>query len=209
MRQNDMLLVIATTNKGKTQEIIKLLENFPVTVKNLNDFSSVPDIVEDGRNFQENACKKAVEISRYLNLPALADDSGLVVEALGGAPGIHSARYAGEHATDTQRCRKLLHEMDAHTNRRAAFHCVISIAVPNGKCLTYTGDCNGLITRSPAGSNGFGYDPVFYYPPLNQTFAQISMEEKSRISHRGKALEKFMKDFQNAQAWILENLTTT
>jgi XTP/dITP diphosphohydrolase len=199
-------LVIATSNKGKTAEIKDLLKGFPVDIKNLNDFGPIPPLKEDGNTFDENAYQKASFAARILGLPALADDSGLLVEALDGAPGIHSARYAGEHATDKQRYLKLLDEMKGKSNRNAAFECVISIAVPTGSALTYEARCQGLITERPAGSNGFGYDPIFFYPPLNKTFAQLTREEKSRVSHRGKAFAELKDEFDKVLIWIRQNM---
>ena len=163
-------------------------------------------MVEDGKTFDENAYKKASFVSRVLGLPALADDSGLVVEALDGAPGIYSARYAGDDASDIQRCTKLLAEMKGKTNRRAAFECVISIAVPSGAALTYEARCEGLLLETPAGENGFGYDPVFYYPPLKKTFAELTREQKSRISHRGKALGELKDEFDKVSIWIRQHM---
>ena len=195
-------LVIATRNRGKISEIAALLEDFPVILKNLDDFGPIPPVTEDGKTFDDNAYKKAGFTARVLGLPALADDSGLTVEALGGAPGVHSARWAGEAATDAQRCAKLLEELDGQENRRAAFECVISIAVPTGAALTYEGRCEGIIARRPEGENGFGYDPVFYYPPLQRTFAQLTREEKSRVSHRGKALQEIQSEFGKVLTWI-------
>jgi len=195
-------LVIATQNKGKTAEIRDLLNTFPVSIKNLDDFGPIPEVVEDGDSFEENAYKKASFTARVLGFPALADDSGLVVEALNGAPGVHSARWAGPDATDDQRGRKLLAELGNRTNRSAAFECVISIAVPAGPALTYEGRCEGIITHTPAGNNGFGYDPVFFYPPLNKTFAQLTMAEKSRVSHRGKAMQGVRDEFDKVMKWI-------
>ena len=200
------LLVIATRNKGKTREIKDLLKDFPVDVKNLDDFGPIPHIEEDGDSFDENAYKKASFAARVLGLPALADDSGLVVEALNGSPGIHSARYAGENATDQQRYSKLLDEMKGKTNRKAAFECVISVAVPTGAALTYEARCEGLIAETPVGSNGFGYDPVFFYPPFHKTFAQITREEKNRISHRGKALAELKSEFAKVLVWIHQQM---
>jgi XTP/dITP diphosphohydrolase len=199
-------LVIATSNKGKTAEIKDLLKGFPVDIKNLNDFGPIPPLKEDGNTFDENAYQKASFAARILGLPALADDSGLLVEALDGAPGIHSARYAGEHATDKQRYLKLLDEMKGKSNRNSAFECVISIAVPTGSALTYEARCQGLITERPAGSNGFGYDPIFFYPPLNKTFAQLTREEKSRVSHRGKAFAELKDEFDKVLIWIRQNM---
>ena len=200
------ILVIATRNKGKTKEIKALLKDFPVNIKNLDDFGPIPHLEEDGETFDENAYKKASFAARILGLPALADDSGLIVEALDGAPGIHSARYAGENATDEQRYLKLLDDMKGKSNRKAAFECVISIAVPTGPALTYEARCEGLITTEPAGSNGFGYDPVFFYPPYNKTFAQITGEEKNRISHRGKALAELKSEFDKVLIWIKQHM---
>jgi XTP/dITP diphosphohydrolase len=204
--KNPITLVIATRNKGKTREIKDLLKGFPVDIKNLDDFGPIPHIEEDGDSFDENAYIKASFAARVLGLPALADDSGLMVEALGGLPGIHSARYAGENATDQQRYLKLLDEMMGKTNRKAAFECVISVAVPTGAALTYEARCEGLIAEAPAGSNGFGYDPVFFYPPFHKTFAQITREEKNRISHRGKALAELKSEFSKVLIWIRQQM---
>lgn len=204
--QNQITLVIATRNKGKKAEIKDLLKDFPVNIKNLDDFGPIPHLEEDGYTFDKNAYKKASFAARILGLPALADDSGLLVEALDNAPGVHSARYGGENATDEQRCLKLLGEMEGKTNRRAAFECVISIAVPTGPALTYEARCEGLIAEQPAGSNGFGYDPVFYYPPYKKTFAQLTREEKSLVSHRGKALAELKSEFDKVVIWIRQNI---
>lgn len=200
------ILVIATRNKGKTLEIKKLLNGFPVEIKNFDDFGPIPHLEEDGDTFDENAYKKASFAARILGLPALADDSGLIVEALNGAPGIYSARYAGENATDEQRYLKLLDDMEGNSNRKAAFECVISIAVPTGPALTYEARCEGLIATEPAGSNGFGYDPVFFYPPYNKTFAQITTDDKNRISHRGKALAELRSEFDKVLIWIRQHM---
>ena len=204
--ESPIILVIATRNKGKTKEIRDLLNGFQVDIKNLDDFGPIPHIEEDGDTFDENAYKKASFAARVLGLPALADDSGLIVEALGNAPGIHSARYAGENATDQERWLKLLDEMKGKTNRKAVFECVISVAVPTGAALTYEARCEGTIAEEPAGSNGFGYDPVFYYPPLQKTFAQITRNEKNRISHRGKALAELKSEFDKVLIWIRQQM---
>jgi XTP/dITP diphosphohydrolase len=195
-------LVIASRNKGKTAEIRELLSGFPFKIKDLDDFGPIPEVEEDGETFDENAYKKASFTARVLGHPALADDSGLVVDALNGAPGVFSARYAGPDATNEDRSRKLLQEMEGISNRKAAFECVISIAVPTGPALTYEGHCEGIIAASPQGTNGFGYDPIFYYPPLKKTFAELTREEKSRVSHRGKALEEFRNEFENIMKWV-------
>jgi XTP/dITP diphosphohydrolase len=198
----DTVLVIATRNPGKTAEIRDLLRGYPVDIRNLEDFGPLPEILEDGDSFDENAYKKARETARMLGMPALADDSGLVVEALGGAPGVRSARYAGENATDPERCAKLLEALSNETRRRAAFECVISLAVPSGAALTYEGRCEGRIADAPRGDNGFGYDPIFFFPPLGRTFAEMDREEKGRVSHRGQALRELRNEFDKVLAWI-------
>lgn len=204
--QNSIPLVIATRNKGKIVEIKELLKDFPVELRSLNDFGPIPEAVEDGNTFDENAYKKSSLAARVLGYPALADDSGLTVEALNGAPGVHSARYAGKDATDEQRSAEVLRKMEGKSNRKAAFECVISIAVPTGPALTYEARCEGLISEQPAGSNGFGYDPIFYYPPLGKTFAEITREEKNRISHRGKAFKELQNEFDKVLIWIRQNM---
>jgi XTP/dITP diphosphohydrolase len=204
--QKKIPLVIATRNPGKTSEIRDLLTGFPVEIKNLDDFGPLPVVEEDGKTFDHNAYKKASFTAKILGIPALADDSGLVVEALDGAPGVLSARYAGENATDEQRCAKLLKEMAGKANRRAAFECVISIAVPSGPALAYDARCEGLIAERPAGQNGFGYDPVFFYPPLTRTFGQLTREEKSRVSHRGRALNEMKQEFDRVLIWIRRHM---
>ncbi len=195
-------LVIATRNAGKIREITALLSGFAVEIKSLSDFGPLPEVEEDGKTFDENAYKKASFTARVLGLPALADDSGLVVEALDGGPGVLSARWAGEDADDAGKCRLLLEKLEGITNRRAAFECVISVAVPSGAALTYEGRCEGVIAAKPAGENGFGYDPIFYYPPLKKTFAQLSTAEKNRVSHRGRALAELKAEFDKVLAWI-------
>jgi len=200
------LLILATTNKGKTKEILGLLDGFPIQIKNLSNYGPIPPVVEDGRDFDENAYKKASHAARILGFPALADDSGLVVESLEGRPGVNSARYAGDGASDAERCTKLLSEMKGISNRKAAFECVLSLAVPTGSALTYIGRCEGFIAETPQGSNGFGYDPIFYYPPLKKTFAELTREEKNRISHRGKALEELKGEFDKVLIWIEQNM---
>ena len=201
-----LTLVIATGNPGKTVEIRDMLKGYPIDIKNLDDFGPIPPVVEDGDTFDENAYKKASFVSKILGYPALADDSGLVVDALDGAPGVYSARYAGENASDQQRYTKLLEEMKGHTNRQAAFECVISLAVPTGAALTYEGRCEGLIAEEPSGDGGFGYDPVFYYPPLKKTFGELSREDKSRISHRGKAMGELKDEFDKVLIWVRQNM---
>ena len=128
------------------------------------------------------------------------------MDALNGAPGVHSARYGGENASDEDRRNKLLAEMDGRTDRQAAFECVISLAVPSGPALTYEGRCEGVLAEAPAGANGFGYDPIFYYPPLQKTFAELTREEKSRVSHRGKALRELRGEFDKVLQWVRKHM---
>lgn len=203
---NSVSIVIATRNPGKTAEIRDLLQDFPIRIRNLEDFGPIPEVEEDGNTFEENAYKKASFTARILGLPALADDSGLVVDALNGAPGVLSARYGGKEATDADRCTKLLAELAGQTDRRAAFECVISIAMPTGPALTYDARCEGLITELPAGHNGFGYDPVFFYPPLEKTFAELNRDEKNRVSHRGKALAELKLEMDKVMIWIQRHM---
>jgi len=202
---NEQWLVLATRNPGKTKEMGELLTGFPVVIKNLNDFGPIPEIEEDGSTFEENAYKKASFTAKVLGLPALADDSGLAVHALDGAPGLYSARYAGPGATDEENNTKLLADMAGRTDRSATFICVISIAVPCGVALTYEGRCEGTIATAPQGTEGFGYDPLFYYPPMEKSFAELSPAEKNAISHRGKALSEVRAEFDKVLTWIRQH----
>ena len=197
-----VVFVLATRNSGKTEEIRALLKGFPVELKNLDDFGPIPEVVEDGETFDDNAYKKASFTARVLGLPAIADDSGLVVEALNGEPGVYSARYAGEDADDAANNAKLLDQMAGVEDRRAAFQCVISIAVPTGAALTYEGRCDGVIAQAPSGKGGFGYDPLFYCPDKEKTFAELNLEEKGEISHRGRALKEVANEIDKILTWI-------
>jgi XTP/dITP diphosphohydrolase len=199
-------LVLATYNKGKSHEIRTLLKDSPIQIKDLTDFGPIPPVVEDGDTFDDNAYKKASFTSRILGLPAIADDSGLVVPALNGAPGVYSARFAGEDATDQQNCIKLLEQMKDVKDRKASFVCVVSIAIPTGPALTYEAQCDGLITETPSGSSGFGYDPVFFYPPKNKTFAELSDDEKNEVSHRGKAFLEIQSEMDKILIWLEQNM---
>jgi XTP/dITP diphosphohydrolase len=202
----DRPLVIATRNNGKIEEFKSFFSGFPIRMKSLNDFGPIPEPLEDGKTFEDNAYKKAHFTARALGFPALADDSGLVVEALRGQPGVFSSRYAGEGAGDEANIRKLLKAMEAVSERRAAFECVIAIAVPRGPALIYEGRCEGEITRDPSGKNGFGYDPVFFYPSLGKTFAEMSREEKNRVSHRGKAMARLLAEFDRVLKWLEQRI---
>ena len=196
------IIVLATRNKGKTREFKELLNHPSIVIKNLDDFGPIPEVVENGKIFDDNAYKKAAFTAKILGYPALADDSGLCVDALNGAPGVYSARYAGENASDADNVKKMLAAIKEKENRSAAFKCVLSIAVPTGAALTYEGECKGVIIDEPTGDNGFGYDPLFFYPELNKTFAQLTIEEKGRVSHRGKALQQISDEMDKIIAWI-------
>lgn len=202
----DITLILATKNKGKVLELQKLFEGFDIEIKGLDDLPPVAPVVEDGKTFAENACKKALFTSRALGMPSIADDSGLVVRALDGAPGVYSARFAGEGATDIENNKKLLKEMEGKYNRDAFFETVICLAVPSGAFLTYSGRCEGEITLAPRGEKGFGYDPLFYFPPLEKTFAQMDKSEKNRISHRGNAVNSMLVEIDNVKKWIEMNM---
>ena len=198
----DRPIVLATRNEGKIREFRRILADFPIEIKSLEDFGPIPDVVEDGETFEDNAVIKARHTARILGLPAIADDSGLEVAALGGAPGIKSARYAGEAADDREKNLKLLNALEGIEDRKARFVCVLAIAVPRGPALIYEGICEGAIALEMKGGNGFGYDPVFYFPPLGKTFAELSADEKNRVSHRGKALSEFQSEFNKVLVWL-------
>jgi XTP/dITP diphosphohydrolase len=187
-----MKLVIATKNRNKIVEIKNKLHDLGhVEISSLLDFVNPPEILEDGTTFEENAIKKAVTIARYSDLPVMADDSGLVVDILGGEPGVRSARYGGPGLDDTGRNKLLLKRLAGiPVDRRSArFVCVIALALPDGTCRTVEGTCEGLIIEEMRGAAGFGYDPLFLIPELAKTMAELTLEEKNRISHRARALD--------------------
>ena len=185
-------VVIATRNAGKLREIKDILAPLNLKILSLKDFPGIPEIIEDGSTFAENAAKKAREVARQTGRLAIADDSGLAVDALRGRPGVFSSRYAGEKATDEENFQKLLAEMRAipEGKRQAAFICTIAIAPPQGKVKLLEGKCGGEIALAPRGNHGFGYDPIFFLPELGKTMAELDPEVKNRISHRARALEK-------------------
>ena len=185
-------VVIATRNAGKLREIQEILAPLGLKVLSLSDFPEIPEILEDGQTFEENAMKKAAAVASQTGRVAMADDSGLAVDALQGRPGVFSSRYAGENATDADRYRKLLKEMAGvpEGQRGAAFICAVAVASPSGKVAVVKGECRGKIALAPKGSHGFGYDPVFYFPKAGKTMAELEPEVKNRISHRARALEK-------------------
>lgn len=186
----DLNIVLATRNKKKVDEIKRIVKDMPVTVYTLDDFPGCPEVEEDGKTFEENAVKKARVVSGYTKMPALADDSGLEVYALGGAPGVFSARYAGEGADDRKNYEKLLKEMNSlpDDKRMGRFVCVIALAFPDSRVETFSGYAEGMIGKELKGANGFGYDPVFYPKKHKRTFAEMSDKEKDLLSHRGVAL---------------------
>ncbi len=185
-------VVIATRNRGKLREFARLLEGVGATIRPVNDFPDVPDVVETGKTFRDNAVKKAVEVAKATGLIAIADDSGLVVDVLNGRPGVMSARFAGEGADDRANNEKLLKELQGVPleKRTASFICVVAAADPSGRFITVTGRCEGLISLSPKGEGGFGYDPLFYLPDRGCTMAELPPDVKDSISHRGKAVRK-------------------
>lgn len=187
-------IVAATGNSHKLDEYRQLLNGQNIELKSLLDYPAYPGVEENGSTFAENAAIKALDACKYCDVPAFADDSGLEVEALDGRPGIHSARYA---ATDAERIAKLLDELKGKNNRRARFVCVIAIAA-NGEVIeTFEGEIKGTIIDAPRGSNGFGYDPIFQPDGYDCTFAELSREEKNRISHRANAYAKALEFVEN------------
>jgi XTP/dITP diphosphohydrolase len=185
-------IVLATRNRHKGAEIAELLAGLGLTIRTLDEFPHAPEVVEDGATCEANAVKKAREIAAATGLPTVADDTGLEVDALGGRPGVYAARYAGEQATYEDNCRKLIHELSGvPTGKRTArFITVAALAFPSNGVRVTTGELPGLITDAPAGSQGFGYDPVFFVLELGKTLAELSSEEKNRVSHRAKAFMK-------------------
>jgi len=195
-------LVLGTYNKGKIREFKLLFRRLPIEIEGISLFSNIQKFKEKGNTFAEIAAYKAKFVSKILKVQALSDDSGLEVKSLNGAPGIYSARYAGELADDSEKNRKLLEEMKGKTDRSAKFICSIAIAKPSGETLIYSGECYGIILNEPAGKNGFGYDPLFYYPPLKKTFAQLSPKEKGMVSHRGQAMRRLKDDLKRIFIWL-------
>ena len=186
-----MKYVLASHNPGKIREMSAILSQYGVEVVSPRELGIAVDVEETGTTFAENAMLKAKAICAAAGLPAIADDSGLCVDALNGGPGVYSARYGGEGLDDKGRYTLLLNSLRGQTTRAAHFACAIACAFPNGDTLTAEGRCDGTIAFAPMGEGGFGYDPVFFVPELKKTFGQLTAEEKSAISHRGKALADF------------------
>ena len=188
-------LMIATSNAHKVEEFKKMLEPRGIVVKSLLDLEEQFDIEENGTTFEENALIKARSIAQHLDIPVISDDSGLVIDALGGAPGIHSARYLGkdtDYKTKNTIILSRLADVEGEA-RSARFVCAMGLVYPDGKEMTFTGTIEGYINDKIEGPNGFGYDPIFYYPPFGTTTANVSDEMKNSVSHRGNALKKLME----------------
>ncbi len=190
-----MKLLVATRNKGKLKEIERLLGGLGIQVEGLDALPDLPEVVEDGETFEANAIKKAETVSRLTGLATLADDSGLAVEALQGAPGVYSARFAGEGASDAENNRKLLADLQgiAADRRQGAFHCAMALARPGEKTEVFHGKVEGVILEAQRGEGGFGYDPLFLVREFGKTMAELSIETKNRISHRGQALQQVVR----------------
>lgn len=188
--------VLATNNPGKLREMAAILGELGVEVIGPRDLGISMEVEETGTTFAENAMLKAKAICEVAKLPAIADDSGLCVDALNGAPGVYSARYGGEGLDDKDRYMLLLQNLRGQTTRAAHFACAIACAFPNGDELTAEGICPGTIAFAPMGEGGFGYDPVFFVPEFRKTFGQLTAEEKNKISHRGKALASFSEKLE-------------
>ena len=191
-----MRFVLATHNPGKLREMGEILKDFGIEVVSPRELGITVDVEETGTTFAENAMLKAKAICKEANLPAIADDSGLCVDALNGAPGVYSARYGGEGLDDKGRYMLLLSSLRGAPTRAAHFACAVACAFPNGDTLTAEGRCDGSIAYAPLGEGGFGYDPVFLLPGTGKTFGQLTQEEKSAVSHRGRALREFSEKLE-------------
>jgi len=188
-------IVFASRNEGKVKEIKNMLEGLSVELISLNNYENIPEIIEDGESFLQNALKKAKLVSGITSEIVLADDSGLQVDILGGEPGIHSARYAGDNATDEQNNKKLLSKLKGISlqNREASFCCVLVLFRPDGRYDYFEGKWRGIIVDEARGDNGFGYDPIFFVPELKKTAAELSSRVKNELSHRGQAFAQLKK----------------
>ncbi len=190
-----MEVILATSNKAKIREIIQILGN-DIDYKTMSDFPDWPDVEETEDTFKGNALLKSSVLAQRYNMPAIADDSGLVVEALDGEPGVHSSRYSGEGATDEKNMAKLLNNLQEEKNRKAAFKTVVVYKEPDGEEIIAAGEVEGRIVETPVGGGGFGYDPVFVPDGFDKTFAQMSSQEKNELSHRGKAINNLRNILQ-------------
>ncbi len=190
-----MEIVLATKNKNKIKEVKRIIKDKSISMLTIDDFPGCPEVEEDGTTFEANAVKKALAVAHYTEKPSLADDSGLEVYALNGAPGTFSSRYAGKEADDQRNIQKLLYEMLLvdEEKRGARFTCCVALAFPDGMVKIFFGYIEGRIGKEPKGVKGFGYDPVFYPEGESRSFAEMSGEEKDALSHRGKALKELEK----------------
>ena len=200
-------LVLATRNRHKVEELAALLGDLGITIRTLDEFPNAPDVVEDGDTCEANAVKKARAIAEFTGLPAVADDTGLEVDALDGRPGVYAARYAGEDATYEDNCRKLLRELTGvpRERRTARFLTVAAIAFPSGGIRVAQGTLDGVIAEEAGGTLGFGYDPVFLIPELGKTLAQLSADQKNTISHRAKAFTQAKELLREMEFEMLES----
>ena len=194
-------IVIATKNPGKAKEFEALFHSKGYEIKTLNDFPEIPDIAETGTTFKQNALIKAKTVSQFLNRTVVADDSGLIVDALHGEPGVYSARYAGRQKSDQDNNDKLIKNLNGVplSRRSARFHCTLALVAPDKKDLVVEGEVPGLILEEPRGEFGFGYDPLFYVPELGKTMAELSQADKNKMSHRARALEKLSAQWDD---WV-------
>ena len=196
-----MKIVLASKNKHKLEEISKITEKFGFQLVLQSQLGVDIDVEETGTTFEENSFLKAEAVMKATGLPALADDSGIAVDALGGAPGVYSARYGFDDSLDDWGRLQLLlknTEQVPDGQRQAQFVCVITMVTPEGECIQVRGELQGELLRQPRGENGFGYDPIFYYPPLGKTTAELSPEEKNKVSHRANALKLFYEKMKEA-----------
>ena len=191
-----MKIVLASHNQGKLQEMRPILAEYGVELVLQSELGMHIEVEETGTTFRENALLKAHAVVKATGMPAISDDSGLMVDALNGAPGVYTARYGGEGLTDVERYRLLLSSLAGQTNRAAHFYSCIACVFPTGETLVAQGVCDGTISFAPIGEDGFGYDPIFFVPQLRKTFAQMTAEEKNSVSHRAKALVTFKNEFE-------------
>lgn len=200
-----MKILIATKNIGKVKEFQSMFEDLGHEILSLTDIEGSPDVEETGTTFEENAILKAETISHQMNIPVIADDSGLEIDALEGKPGVYSARYAGLQKSDEDNMSKVLAELQdvPDTQRSARFVCALAFAMPNKKTIVVKGECEGKILREKRGSEGFGYDPIFYVPHLDRSMAELAKEEKNKISHRAVALKE-LKSLINEEDLLWE-----
>jgi XTP/dITP diphosphohydrolase len=198
-----MKIAVASGNAHKIQEIRQILGALGIEVLGADELGGMPEVIEDGATFRENAAKKAVEGAAALGVPVLADDSGLEVKALNGAPGVYSARYAGEGGNDGRNLAKVLKELEGVADRSARFVCVMVMAAPDGSILgTWEGEVQGAMADAPRGTGGFGYDPAFIPAGYDRTFGELSSEIKNSMSHRGNALKALVADWKKLEGKI-------